>query len=170
MEFHTADEMWLPVTGYEGLYEVSDHGRVRRIPRSQAYRETCRVLRPWLGTTGYLLVSLYRDGSARKHRVHRLVALAFMPDQAADGLEVCHGDGVRTNNTLTNLRWDTRSSNMRDMVTHGTQFNHFRNRTACANGHPFTESNTLNAKDGRRCRECRRLRVLAWRRRKKAAA
>jgi len=153
---------WRPVAGYEGLYEVSDHGAVRRVPRSRAHATERRELKPWITTTGYLCVSLYRSGIARKYKVHRLVAIAFLP--SADlSLDVCHNNGDRLNAAVSNLRWDTRSGNMRDTIKHGTHRNQFRGRTSCANGHEFTKENTLIAVDGRKCRTCRRNRVRAWR-------
>lgn len=157
---------WLPVPGYEGLYDVSDDGKVRRIPGTPAYPAGNRELKPWTGTTGYLHVSLYKDGKPAKFRVNRLVALAFLGP--ANGLHACHGDGNPMNNTLANIRWGTRSENMLDAVAHGTHYSTYRDRTRCKNGHEFTEANTLIASDGRRCRECRRIRVAAWRNRKKA--
>lgn len=158
-------ESWKHIDSYEGRYEVSDRGRVRNII-------TGRILKPWITDTGYLLVSLYGNGERpEKRRVHRLVAFAFLGEPGPDQ-EVCHGDGTRTNNAVYNLRWGTRSDNMRDAVKHGTHPNAFRGRTHCKNGHEFTPDNTLVKDDGRRCRTCRRNRVRAWRARNttKAAA
>jgi hypothetical protein len=160
------NENWKAVDGYVGLYEVSDLGRVRRVPRSRAY-PAGRVLRPWMSSTGYPCVTLYRQGIGQKFKVHRLVALAFVAG-SGPGLEVCHNDGDRLNAAASNLRWGTRSDNMRDAVRHGTQFNHFRDRTHCANGHPFDDANTLVTSEGRSCRTCRRDRVRAWRLRHRA--
>ncbi len=158
-------ETWRPIADYEGIYEVSDLGQIRRIRRARGAR--VGQLRPWMSSTGYPCVTLYRDGVGRKFKVHRLVAIAFVPGASVD-LDVCHTDGDRLNAKASNLRWDTRSANMLDAVAHGTQFNHFRDRDHCANGHEFTEQNTLQAADGRRCRTCRRDRVRAWRMRQKA--
>lgn len=161
--------IWKPIPDYLGIYEVSDSGQVRRIPGSPAYPAGNRALKPWINDGGYQTVSLYKDGRSRKWTVHRLIAFAFHgnPDP---GQEACHGDGDQLNNTATNIRWGTRSENMRDMVNHGNQFNQFRDRTHCANGHQFTTENTLLKADGRRCRTCRRNRVRAWRERQKEVA
>ncbi len=65
--------------------------------------------------SGYLRVSL-----SQKHLlVHRLVLEAFV-GPCPKGMEACHGDGCRTNNFLSNLRWDTRAGNVRDTIQHGT--------------------------------------------------
>lgn len=156
---------WRPVDGYDELYEVSNDGRVRRIPRSPAHKETRRELKPWFNDAGYPCVSLWRDGVDRKFRVHRLVAIAFIPNPEGHAV-VCHNDGDSTNAAASNLRWDTQTENLRDTVRHGTHRNQFRDRDECANGHPFNDENTLYTKEGRRCRVCRRLRVQAWRARK----
>jgi hypothetical protein len=158
---------WQPIPGYEGLYEVSDDGAIRRIPGTPAYPAGNRQLKPWLGSTGYLHVTLYKGGRPAEFRVHRLVALAFLGP--ANGLHACHGDGNRLNNARANIRWGTRSENMLDAVKHGTHAAPLRGRTHCKNGHEFTEANTLVKPDGRKCRTCRRDRVTAWRNRRKAA-
>lgn len=159
--------VWKPIVGYEDLYEVSDFGQVRRVPRSPAYPTARRILRPWMSTTGYPCVSLYRQGVKRAFKVHRLVAFAFLSGASPD-LDACHNDGNRLHTNASNLRWDTRSENMRDTVRHGTQRNQFRDRDRCVNGHLFDDANTLLTSTGRQCRACRRTRVRAWRARQKA--
>jgi hypothetical protein len=160
--------IWQPIPGYHGLYEASDKGLIRRVPRSAAHTETHRILKPWTSTTGYHSVTLYTEGQSRKHRVHRLIASTFLPEPT-EGQEVCHNDGNKLNNAADNLRWGTRSDNVRDAVKHGTHANQFTGTTACSNGHSYTEANTLHTAEGRRCRTCRRNRVRAWRARQKEA-
>lgn len=110
-------EEWRPVAGFEGLYEVSDHGRVRSVRAGNHVNKRLqgKVLKERTNKVGYPVVSLYRGGKAtRKERtVHRLVLEAFV-GPAPDGCEVLHGDGTKINNHLSNLRWGTRSENMRD--------------------------------------------------------
>jgi len=99
-------ERWLPVGGYEGLYEVSDLGRVRSLPRFHAGG---RVLKP--GTSGpRAMVGLCRDGRSRTFAVHILVARAFL-GPCPDGMEVCHGPAGRLDNRLTNLSYGTKFKN-----------------------------------------------------------
>ena len=99
-------ERWLPVGGYEGLYEVSDLGRVRSLPRFHAGG---RVLKPaYNGPVAQ--VCLRRDGRSRTFKVHSLVAAAFLGPRP-EGHEVCHGPAGRLDNRLANLSYGTKSKN-----------------------------------------------------------
>ena len=121
----TAIENWKPVVGFEGAYEVSDRGRVFSLPRRTRHWRGGTVARGGkmlalaVGEAGYPLVSLGRDGRISQHLVHRLVLEAFV-GPCPKGMECCHEDGVRTNNRLSNLRWDTRKANHADAIRHGT--------------------------------------------------
>src|SRR5512135_1832304 len=97
-------ETWLAVVGWEGYYEVSDQGRIRRIylPPSEGYR----VLRPSFNRGGYPTIALSRPGQMVRRAVHVLVAAAFLGPRAC-GMEVCHNDGNSANASLGNLRYDT---------------------------------------------------------------
>lgn len=101
-------ETWKTVDSFE-MYEVSDLGRVRRGQR---------ILSGWLSGNGYWMVGLCVKGQPRTAPVHVLVAGAFIGCRPS-GHDVCHGDGNKENNRASNLRYDTRSENMRDGVTHG---------------------------------------------------
>jgi hypothetical protein len=68
---------------------------------------------------GYPAVNLWAGGQGRTLRVHKLVLTAFV-GPCPPRLECCHGDGVPTNNHLSNLRWDTHSANAKDAIAHGT--------------------------------------------------
>jgi hypothetical protein len=119
------DEVWLPLPAYEGLYEVSDYGRVRSVDRTVPYRGgksrklSGRALKQQPSTHDYPAVSLCRDGSYRSFAIHILVARAFI-GQPADGEEVRHRNGDRSNPTLSNLCYGTRTDNMQDAADHGT--------------------------------------------------
>ena len=105
-------EKWLPVRGYEGLYEVSDSGRVRRLPGSPkciAGREIKAVCMRRRG--GYMCVGLWKDGAGRMARLHRLVLDAFA-GPIPDGHEGNHRDGDRQNNALANLEIVTPRENI----------------------------------------------------------
>src|SRR5512139_282070 len=159
---------WLP-TAVNG-YEVSSEGRVRSIERiittsTGVQRHVKgRILKQASLKSGYRTVSL---GNAYPDRyVHRLVLEAFI-GQCPSGMEACHNDGNRGNNALSNLRWDTRSSNGHDAVGHGT---HWQTRkTTCPRGHPYDLIGNNGKGPARRCRRCdnenrrnaRRLRQLA---------
>lgn len=115
-------EIWRPVVGKEGQYEVSDLGRVRsldryvelapsaRIPAGMTVFRLGRVLRPHTLPYGHQQVMLGRDLNTL---VHKLVAEAFLGPRP-EGCEVCHNDGDATNNRVDNLRWDTRTGNNLD--------------------------------------------------------
>jgi hypothetical protein len=106
-------EIWLPVCGYEGLYEVSNWGRVKTMPRYHRYGSKAeRILSPAVGTSGYKHVALTKDGVMKTIRVHRIVALAFLSNPTQFGF-VNHIDGIKTNNQASNLEWCDRSHNMK---------------------------------------------------------
>lgn len=122
-------ERWREIPGFEGLYEVSDRGRVRRL--FQRYYMCKRPLAEPLIVTSkasgkggsYRAVKLARDGDGaqrRYHYVHRLVLLAFVGPPPRAEMDAAHQDGDRTNNALSNLAWKTRSENHADKKLHGT--------------------------------------------------
>lgn len=153
-------ENWLPVAGMEGFYEVSNLGRVRSVDRvvigarGAPHRLSGRMLKQRLSTRGYVIVMMSKDGAYQNRLVHRLVLGAFV-GEAQDGQECCHLNGVRTDNRLENLRWDTHSGNSQDQVAHGTHRN--IRKTHCDRGHEFTPENTYIRPGGQRlCRSCKR--------------
>ena len=165
-----AVEQWKPVHGYEGIYEVSSHGRVRSLDRTVTYSDghvrshKGKVLRATLNPGGYPVVSLYRQGRPKNCYVHALVAEAFFGTRPK-GMEVCHNDGDPTNNHLDNLRYGTRSDNMLDRVRHGT--NPSTAKTHCPRGHELSAENNppSSAKLGERtCLACIRARARVQRR------
>lgn len=104
------EEQWKSVVGYEGLYEVSSHGRVRSLDRAGTQR--CgpkrikgRMLTSNASRGGRPSVSLRKDGMAKYPRIHRIVAAAFIGPPPNDGAVVCHSDGDPTNNRADNLAW-----------------------------------------------------------------
>lgn len=104
-------ENWRPVIGYP-KYEVSDLGRVRNSSTKKALKGTIDI-------GGYHRVNLYGPNDRRLMFVHRLVLESFI-GPCPKKMECCHNDGNRTNNCLTNLRWDTRANNVKDRFRHGT--------------------------------------------------
>lgn len=135
-------EQWLPVVGWEGLYEVSDMGRVRSLDRQLAdgRRVRGRVLRPGkAGDKGYQHVNLTYDGKPVTAYIHALVAAAFIGPRPPRQ-EVCHNDSDTGNNWAINLRYDTSTGNKMDRVLSGRD--HYAARPACKNKHTYTEETT----------------------------
>jgi hypothetical protein len=103
-------EEWRPVVGWEGLYEISNLGVVRR---ASAGRLTYagRILKPCAHNAGYVMVGF--SAGARKERVlvHRVVALAFL-GPVPPSQEVNHRNGLKTDNRLENLEYVSRARNL----------------------------------------------------------
>lgn len=152
-------EEWRPVLGWEGLYEVSNQGRVRSVNRVAKSRPGVtraikgKVLRPRVSKGGYLVVWLYDDGNRREQPTSRLVCAAWH-GPCPPGMECRHLDDDKSNNTPANLRWGTRSENAYDKVRNGRH--HMASKTHCKRGHPFDDINTyVNPRGMRRCRACK---------------
>jgi hypothetical protein len=111
---------WAP--GYEGLYSVTKNGCVYSYHSGSAVK-----LKTPPNGRGYQRVNLYRDGSKKQMKVHRLVAITFLPDP--DNTQTCvrHIDGNKLNNNCGNLAWSTHSENMNDRKAHGTSNRGTRN-------------------------------------------
>ena len=109
-------EIWKDIEGYEGLYQVSNMGRVRSVERTvrngKGYRIIPeKILKPYDNGHGYLQVKLHKDGNKKQPLVHVLVATAFLGN--ADNLpEVNHKDENKYNNCIENLEYCSRQYNM----------------------------------------------------------
>jgi hypothetical protein len=110
-------ERWQPIEGYEDLYEVSDHGRVRRTGASP-YAKPGRILKPALAGRGYHRVTLYWAGRPQLVYIHGLVAEAFLGPRPAKH-EVNHRDGNKTHNAAGNLEYVTPLGNSQHAVQTG---------------------------------------------------
>jgi len=111
-EIDEEDERWLPISGWEGRYEVSSWGRVRRI--------NCKPKKNTVGANGYDVVSLSREGKSYAFTVHRLVLEAFV-GPCPEGCETRHLNGNRADNRLENLKWGTAAQNSADRIRHDSQ-------------------------------------------------
>lgn len=113
-------EVWRDISGYKNLYQVSSHGRVRRIGEDRMGRiKNQESLKPRQHNNGYLSVCLSKDSKIKEWLVHRLVLTTFrgLPGK---GEESRHMNGNRKDNRLSNLLWGTRADNMADAARHGT--------------------------------------------------
>lgn len=106
-------EQWMPIKGYEGLYEVSNLGRVRSFDRIDKIGRLHkgRILKDAKDGGGYPFVGLFKDGVCSKRKVHHLVAEAFLGERP-NGYEVNHKDENKTNNCCNNLEYVTRKENL----------------------------------------------------------
>ena len=95
--------VWLDIKGYEN-YQISICGSVRN-------SKTKRILQPGNNSYGYYFVNLYKNGKNKIHKIHRLVANAFIPRVDITKTYVDHIDNDRINNTISNLRWCTFQQN-----------------------------------------------------------
>jgi len=113
-------EVWKSVVGYEGFYEVSNMGRVKSLarllrPNGRSHMKPENFLTPRLLRSGYSVVGLSVDGVLQFHRVHRLVAKAFL-DNPEGKAQVNHIDGDKLNNIVENLEWATAFENQQHAV------------------------------------------------------
>lgn len=103
------ERIWIPVIDYEDYYEVSNDGLVRSVRSGE-------ILDGWVNSYGYRTVSLVVAGERATKKVHRLVALAFIPTISGKDF-VNHKDGNKLNNCVENLEWVTRGENNKHAAT-----------------------------------------------------
>lgn len=109
------NEEWKDVVGYEGLYQVSNLGRVKCLPRCiggshNRYFSKVKIMKVKPNNNGYLQANLHKDGFVKRISIHRLVAIAFIP--LVKGKEyIDHINAIRTDNRVENLRWCTHQEN-----------------------------------------------------------
>jgi hypothetical protein len=117
-------EKWKPVIGYEDYYQVSDLGRVRSLDRVVNSRNNCtriipgRILKPINSGGRYIVFLTDGNSNSRQRRIHHMVLETFVGPRPK-GMDGCHDDDIQDNNKLSNLRWDTRSENLKDKFRNG---------------------------------------------------
>ncbi len=107
-----SNEIWKPIPEYEGLYYVSNLGRVKKHDGNKIMKQNFSRDYLIIGLTGY-------DRKRKTLRVHRLVAMTFQPNDEHNILEVNHDNGIKSDNRNSNLEWTTHKSNSEKIYTSG---------------------------------------------------
>lgn len=116
-------EIWADINGYEGLYQVSNLGRIKSLARYQDNHGTKqwieeRIKNARSKSSGYLVVDLYKNGVGKTKHVHRLVAENFIENKE-NKATVNHIDGNKSNNVANNLEWATPSEQNKHYYRNG---------------------------------------------------
>lgn len=111
------NEIFKPVSEYEGLYEISNLGRIKSLPRLGSPRIT--IMKLSNDDKGYPQTALTKNKKSKTFKVHRLVATAFLND---GGESINHKNGIKTDNRVENLEWCSRSYNVQHAYDNGLKF------------------------------------------------
>ena len=117
---HEEYEVWRDIKGYEGIYQVSDLGKVKSLARTIYFpsggkrKVKDRILKPAIDKDGYELLTLAKNGENKNTRVHRIVAEAFIPNNE-NKPQVNHINEIKDDNRAVNLEWSTSQEN----INHG---------------------------------------------------
>lgn len=130
------DEIWKDIEGFEGLYQVSNLGRVKSLERynigikNKSINE--RYLKQSPDGNGYLMVWLYKGTKRKTMKVHRLVAEAFIPNPKQKP-QIDHINAIRQDNRVENLRWCTEKENSNNPITaRRNGESHFSTKSSCS--------------------------------------
>lgn len=134
-------ETWKDVIGYEGLYEVSSDGKVKNSTNG-------KILSPGI-SQGYEYVALYKSGVRKNKQVNRLVAEAFIENPEGHPL-VHHKDEIKTNNTVSNLEWQSYLYNNTYNDIAKKRGEALRGKPAWNKGKPMPDSFKRKVSEGRK--------------------
>lgn len=139
-------EIWKDVLGYEGRYQISSLGRLKG-PRG--------ITEGSVGSRGYIQVCLRRpkEKYGETKNVHVLVAEMFL-GKRPEGMHVCHADGNKNNNELSNLRYDTPKNNWDDFRINPGKTSHSIGKKECPMGHSLKSPNLMKSQLERGWRSC----------------
>lgn len=159
MEIEMEMEAWAAVPGYDGIYEVSNQGRVRSLDRvivtkrGVSRRTPGSEIKPFAGDPYWRVTLSNAPRPPRTAAIHSLVLEAFVGSRPA-GLVARHLDDDHDNNRLSNLAYGTQSDNSFDAVRNGVH--PYARKTHCPKGHPYEGDNLyVTANGNRKCRACR---------------
>lgn len=132
------EEIWKDIKDYEGLYQASTYGRIKRFNKDKRFK-SFKILKPLEFSAGHVKVTLWKNCIRNRQYIHRLILETFI-GICPPGMECRHLDGNPKNNRLDNLLWGTRSENSKDSVKHGVcplskmkGFNHYLTKRAGLN-------------------------------------
>jgi hypothetical protein len=144
-------EIWKDVVGYEGLYQVSNLGRIKSLEKKRiglkdqkirTYKEL--ILKQKMNIYGYFEVSLYSNNVSKHFKSHRIICEAFLPN-LENKRQVNHKNGIKSDNRLENLEWATSSENTKHSFDNGFQ----KPASGEKNGHSIlTEKDVLMIRSG----------------------
>lgn len=132
-------EIWMDIEDYKGHYQVSNLGKVRSLDRTNKHSENKirmikgRLLKIQINNkrNGYCEISLHKEGFEKRYKIHRLVAIAFIPNPN-NKKEVNHIDGNKSNNCVENLEWVTSIENIKHAWDNGlSNSNHRKKKIVC---------------------------------------
>jgi hypothetical protein len=109
-------EIFKDVKGFEGLYQVSNLGRLRSLGNSQ--KRKCKIRKPFNTIRGYPYIRLHKKNKRTGSTIHRLVANAFIPNPE-NKATVNHINGIKTDNRVENLEWNTYKENVQHSLRTG---------------------------------------------------
>lgn len=113
--------MWKPIKNYEGLYEVSNLGRIKSLEKNRPGQSNSAMLKKLSkSSNGYFKTSLYKNGKSKTFAIHRLVIESFT---GVSRLQVNHKDGRKENNNLNNLEYCTQRENVKHAIDIGLRNN-----------------------------------------------
>ncbi len=123
-EIDSKEEIWKSVIGYENIYEISNLGRIRSIDHIVPHKDgksriqKGRFLHTYISEKGYIQTCLSKEGKRFNTGLHRIIAIAFIknPNNLP---QVNHKDGIKDNNSISNLEWSTNQENQLHAVKNG---------------------------------------------------